>query len=66
MSSEVYRKVGRGGAGNFYSKQDIEDATKNQNEVSRCLSFLPHPLLALLLDKLHTGQFRLSHHQMDD
>lgn len=24
--SDVYRKTGRGGAGNFYSKQDIEQA----------------------------------------
>ena len=23
--SEPYKKVGRGGAGNFYSKKDIED-----------------------------------------
>ncbi|KAK3692526.1 hypothetical protein B0T22DRAFT_447464 [Podospora appendiculata] len=29
MSSEpVFRRVGRGGAGNWYSKQDIEDAEK--------------------------------------
>lgn len=26
--SEVYKKVGRGGAGNYYSKQDIAEATK--------------------------------------
>lgn len=24
MSQEPYKKVGRGGAGNFYSKQDVE------------------------------------------
>ncbi|CZT02057.1 uncharacterized protein RAG0_09386 [Rhynchosporium agropyri] len=30
--SDVYRKVGRGGAGNYYSKQDIEEATKNAND----------------------------------
>lgn len=28
MSSEVFRRVGRGGAGNWYSKKDIEDAEK--------------------------------------
>ncbi|KAH8595557.1 hypothetical protein B0O99DRAFT_671977 [Bisporella sp. PMI_857] len=28
MGDEVYRKVGRGGAGNFYSKKDIEQANK--------------------------------------
>ncbi|KAK4114137.1 hypothetical protein N656DRAFT_767155 [Canariomyces notabilis] len=28
MSSDVFRKVGRGGAGNFYSKKDIEEAEK--------------------------------------
>ncbi|KAG4432596.1 hypothetical protein IFR05_011921 [Cadophora sp. M221] len=31
--SEVYRKVGRGGAGNYYSKQDIVDATKNTGDI---------------------------------
>jgi len=25
MSSEVFRKVGRGGAGNFFSKKDVEE-----------------------------------------
>ncbi|KAK3948889.1 hypothetical protein QBC32DRAFT_46857 [Pseudoneurospora amorphoporcata] len=28
MSSEVFRRVGRGGAGNWYSKKDVEDAEK--------------------------------------
>ncbi|KAH6719961.1 hypothetical protein DL95DRAFT_145699 [Leptodontidium sp. 2 PMI_412] len=31
--SDVYRKVGRGGAGNYYSKQDIVDATKNTGDI---------------------------------
>ncbi|KAH7360571.1 hypothetical protein BKA65DRAFT_391243 [Rhexocercosporidium sp. MPI-PUGE-AT-0058] len=31
--SDVYRKVGRGGAGNYYSKQDIADATKNTGDI---------------------------------
>ena len=26
MSSDVFRRVGRGGAGNFYSQKDVEDA----------------------------------------
>jgi hypothetical protein len=30
MASEPYRKVGRGGAGNFYSKKDVEDASKTE------------------------------------
>jgi hypothetical protein len=30
MESEPYRKVGRGGAGNFYSKKDVEDASKTE------------------------------------
>jgi hypothetical protein len=33
MSSEVFRRVGRGGAGNWYSKKDIEDAGKANTEV---------------------------------
>ncbi|KAL8669371.1 MAG: hypothetical protein Q9168_006032 [Polycauliona sp. 1 TL-2023] len=28
MASETYRKVGRGGAGNYYSSQDIQEAQK--------------------------------------
>ncbi|KLU87520.1 hypothetical protein MAPG_06519 [Magnaporthiopsis poae ATCC 64411] len=28
MSDDVYRRVGRGGAGNFYSKKDVEDVEK--------------------------------------
>jgi hypothetical protein len=26
--TDVYKKVGRGGAGNFYSKKDVEDVSK--------------------------------------
>lgn len=33
MSSEVFRRVGRGGAGNFYSKQDVQEADKVSKEV---------------------------------
>ncbi|KAK2630149.1 hypothetical protein QTJ16_000969 [Diplocarpon rosae] len=29
--TEVYQKVGRGGAGNFYSKQDMVEANKNSD-----------------------------------
>ncbi|KAK5664052.1 hypothetical protein OQA88_266 [Cercophora sp. LCS_1] len=32
MSDEVYRRVGRGGAGNWYSKKDVEAAEKAQAE----------------------------------
>jgi hypothetical protein len=34
MASEVFRRVGRGGAGNWYSKKDVEDADKAALEVS--------------------------------
>lgn len=34
MEAETYQKIGRGGAGNFYSKHDIEEATKHTAEVS--------------------------------
>ncbi|KAI0122262.1 hypothetical protein F4814DRAFT_408119 [Daldinia grandis] len=32
MADTVYRRSGRGGAGNFYSQQDIEEATKRKSE----------------------------------
>ncbi|KAL8854790.1 MAG: hypothetical protein Q9221_000296 [Calogaya cf. arnoldii] len=32
MSSDMYRKVGRGGAGNYYSSQDIQQAQKQAAE----------------------------------
>lgn len=34
MEAETYKKTGRGGAGNYYSKHDIEEATKQIAEVS--------------------------------
>lgn len=34
MDPEIYKKIGRGGAGNYYSKQDIDDAAKRVAEVS--------------------------------
>lgn len=33
MASEPYRKIGRGGAGNYYTPQDIDEAAKRINEV---------------------------------
>lgn len=33
MESETYRKIGRGGAGNYYSKQDVEEAARRAAEV---------------------------------
>lgn len=43
METESYKKIGRGGAGNFYSKQDIEEATKDTAEVSKeTQNFLEH------------------------
>ena len=44
MTTETYHKVGRGGAGNFYSEEDIEEATGRTREVS----------LRLISD-IHTG-----------
>ena len=35
MEPESYQKTGRGGAGNFYSKHDIEEASKHTAEVSK-------------------------------
>ncbi|KAI9816451.1 MAG: hypothetical protein M1827_001583 [Pycnora praestabilis] len=32
MAAEVYRRVGRGGAGNYYSQKDVQDATKRTAE----------------------------------
>ncbi|KAI9869761.1 MAG: hypothetical protein M1830_005119, partial [Pleopsidium flavum] len=34
MASETYHKTGRGGAGNYYSPRDIEEATKRSAEVA--------------------------------
>lgn len=42
MDQEGYKKIGRGGAGNYYSKQDIDDAAKNAAEVSST-DDLSHP-----------------------
>ena len=33
MSSGVYRNLGRGGAGNYYSKADLEEAAKRIPQV---------------------------------
>lgn len=33
MTSDIYRKVGRGGAGNYYSQQDVEATTKHTAKV---------------------------------
>lgn len=33
MASDTYRKVGRGGAGNYYNSQDIQQAQKQAAEV---------------------------------
>lgn len=38
MASEQYRKVGRGGAGNFYSPQDVGDVAKNVNHVHNIIA----------------------------
>jgi hypothetical protein len=45
--TDVYKKVGRGGAGNFYSKKDIEDVSKAAAAVISpflLLAFLAPPL----------------------
>ncbi|MCJ1365142.1 hypothetical protein MMC16_004262 [Acarospora aff. strigata] len=33
MATEPYQKVGRGGAGNYYSQQDIQSATKSAEDI---------------------------------
>ena len=33
MASDVYRKTGRGGSGNFYSQENIDRVTKKDTEV---------------------------------
>merc|ERR1712225_77130 len=40
--SDIYKKVGRGGAGNYYSKQDIADATKNATDIESQTSSHTH------------------------
>lgn len=32
-----YSKVGRGGAGNFYSQQDVQAVSKRATEVNQCV-----------------------------
>jgi hypothetical protein len=55
--TDVYKKVGRGGAGNFYSKKDIEDVSKAAAAV-----IPPFLLLAFLLaDPIPLTHFPLSH-----
>jgi hypothetical protein len=34
MSTDVYRKVGRGGAGNWYSEKDVKEAEDSIAKVS--------------------------------
>ncbi|KAL9102493.1 MAG: hypothetical protein Q9163_002358 [Psora crenata] len=36
-----YRKVGRGGAGNYYSPQDVQDVQKRAAEVSQAIQYTP-------------------------
>jgi hypothetical protein len=40
---DAYRKVGRGGAGNFYSQKDIDEATKPSNSASDLEAQRPGP-----------------------
>lgn len=35
--SEPFKKVGRGGAGNFYSKKDVQNAVKASGASESCL-----------------------------
>ncbi|KAJ4292325.1 hypothetical protein N0V88_005957 [Collariella sp. IMI 366227] len=35
MTTDVFRRVGRGGAGNWYSKQDVQNAEKASQEAVR-------------------------------
>ena len=38
--AEAYKKVGRGGAGNFYSKKEVQDI-KGKGKAVVCPLFLP-------------------------
>jgi hypothetical protein len=46
--TEPYKKVGRGGAGNFYSPQDIEVVNKAAESV---LSLLPNHPVTITIEK---------------
>lgn len=46
---QVYRRVGRGGAGNWYSKKDVDEAEKAQQQAVS-LIFLPIILFRYFLD----------------
>jgi hypothetical protein len=41
--AEAYKKVGRGGAGNFYSKKDVQDVAKATEAVSLMCSAAFNP-----------------------
>jgi hypothetical protein len=41
MASEVFQRVGRGGAGNWYSKKDVEEADRAALEVPPNLPYYP-------------------------
>ncbi len=48
MEPETYQKIGRGGAGNYYSKQDIDEAT--QHAAAEVIKHnTPPPPLSLLI-----------------
>jgi len=56
MSSDpVYRRVGRGGAGNWYSKNDVDKAERDQAIAVRLPSYIPVQLHFPLSGKTHTG-----------
>ncbi len=38
-----YQKVGRGGAGNFYTPQDVEKASKETPKVRKTFALLTRP-----------------------
>lgn len=50
MSSDVFRRVGRGGAGNFFSKKEVEDAQNAQPQVPRPILSPP----AMCLRRVHS------------
>ncbi|EAQ89168.1 predicted protein [Chaetomium globosum CBS 148.51] len=59
MSSDVFRRVGRGGAGNFYSQQDVQDAEKKAATTTD-LEAQDQPANALTLTPTHaTGSSSL-------
>src|SRR3954452_15601742 len=60
--SEPYKKVGRGGAGNFYSPKDIEDVSKAAESVFPPFTFQFSPSLQLhfRIQRINLMEYRMA------